>query len=394
MIAQLLARLGALERRMRRWRPRTPRCARSSTCRRRRRPIRALPPSQGRKARAKRRASRKASRTRARTGSCIPIRPGRLDVCAKECPHCGGDVSGAAQSALERYDRIELPEIKPDVTRVVLHGGAARAVGRLQGGGAGRVRARLAVRAEPAGLGHLSALYPGHLVRTALAADVRPRRARDQRRRARQHARRQPPAFARADEPHPRQAVERHDPAIGRDQRAGRQEEPGGPGCSIMASKAASASAPAAARTRWRLPGRASSRLLGLRPPRRADGLGQEATIRSASPISSARRATPSRPATRPSRRPCASCSAAPAASAAGVHRPRRRHAARLCLQPRRQARRAHAPNAHPCGGHQAARGDRRAAGGTCSSSSKTAPSRPPTTAPSRRCAPASSSAR
>ena len=27
------------------------------------------------------------------------------------------------QSALERYDRIELPEIKPDVTRVVLHGG-------------------------------------------------------------------------------------------------------------------------------------------------------------------------------------------------------------------------------------------------------------------------------
>jgi hypothetical protein len=34
-------------------------------------------------------------------------------VRAKECPRCGGDLSGAEQNALERYDRIELPEIKP-----------------------------------------------------------------------------------------------------------------------------------------------------------------------------------------------------------------------------------------------------------------------------------------
>jgi transposase len=46
-----------------------------------------------------------------------------LDVRARECPHCAADVSAAAQTAFERYDRIEIPEIKPDVTRVVLHGG-------------------------------------------------------------------------------------------------------------------------------------------------------------------------------------------------------------------------------------------------------------------------------
>jgi transposase len=46
-----------------------------------------------------------------------------LDVRASRCPHCAFDVSAVPQSALERYDRIELPEIKPDVTRVVLHGG-------------------------------------------------------------------------------------------------------------------------------------------------------------------------------------------------------------------------------------------------------------------------------
>jgi transposase len=36
---------------------------------------------------------------------------------------CGFDVSGVAQSPCETYDRIEIPEIKPDVTRVTLQGG-------------------------------------------------------------------------------------------------------------------------------------------------------------------------------------------------------------------------------------------------------------------------------
>jgi transposase len=33
------------------------------------------------------------------------------------------DLSGVAQEPVHAYDRIEIPEIKPDVTRVTLHGG-------------------------------------------------------------------------------------------------------------------------------------------------------------------------------------------------------------------------------------------------------------------------------
>ena len=39
------------------------------------------------------------------------------------CQGCGFDVSGAPQSPCESYDRIEIPEIQPDVTRVTLQGG-------------------------------------------------------------------------------------------------------------------------------------------------------------------------------------------------------------------------------------------------------------------------------
>jgi transposase len=44
-------------------------------------------------------------------------------VFAERCQNCGADVSGVAQVACEAYERIEIPEIKPDVTRVTLHGG-------------------------------------------------------------------------------------------------------------------------------------------------------------------------------------------------------------------------------------------------------------------------------
>ena len=39
------------------------------------------------------------------------------------CPHCAVSVADAPQTAVEQYDRIELPEIVPDVTRVVVLGG-------------------------------------------------------------------------------------------------------------------------------------------------------------------------------------------------------------------------------------------------------------------------------
>ena len=45
------------------------------------------------------------------------------DVLAVSCQACGADVSGAEQSPYETYDRVEIPKIEPDVTRVSLHGG-------------------------------------------------------------------------------------------------------------------------------------------------------------------------------------------------------------------------------------------------------------------------------
>jgi transposase len=45
------------------------------------------------------------------------------NVPASHCQHCRADVSGVAQRPVHTYDRIEIPEIKPDVTRVILHGG-------------------------------------------------------------------------------------------------------------------------------------------------------------------------------------------------------------------------------------------------------------------------------
>lgn len=59
-------------------------------------------------------------------GAHRPLHPTpthKRDVMAAHCQHCAADVSAVAQSALQSYDRIEIPEIKPDVTRVTLHGG-------------------------------------------------------------------------------------------------------------------------------------------------------------------------------------------------------------------------------------------------------------------------------
>jgi transposase len=82
-----------------------------------------LPPSQGRKASGEASSMQNGKPHKGMNRELHPNPTRTLDVRAKECSSCGGDVSGVEQSALDRYDRIELPEIKPDVTRVVLHGG-------------------------------------------------------------------------------------------------------------------------------------------------------------------------------------------------------------------------------------------------------------------------------
>jgi transposase len=44
-------------------------------------------------------------------------------VLVDHCQGCGADVSGVAQEVAHAYDRVEIPAIEPDVTRVLLHGG-------------------------------------------------------------------------------------------------------------------------------------------------------------------------------------------------------------------------------------------------------------------------------
>lgn len=81
------------------------------------------PPSQGRKANGEGKSKPKG---KVHAGAHRPLHPNptrRRDVLAEQCPHCHADVTGVAQGAAQAYDRIEIPEITPDVTRVTLHGG-------------------------------------------------------------------------------------------------------------------------------------------------------------------------------------------------------------------------------------------------------------------------------
>jgi transposase len=82
-----------------------------------------LPPSQGHKASGEAPSKPKGKPHRGSHRELHPDPTRTLDVRAEHCPHCAADVSTVVQTAAERYDRIELPEIKPDVTRVVLHSG-------------------------------------------------------------------------------------------------------------------------------------------------------------------------------------------------------------------------------------------------------------------------------
>jgi transposase len=81
------------------------------------------PPAQGHKRNGDAKGRRKG---KAHAGAHRPLHPNptrKRDVLAEQCPHCRADVSGVAQAAVHIYDRIEIPEIKPDVTQVRLHSG-------------------------------------------------------------------------------------------------------------------------------------------------------------------------------------------------------------------------------------------------------------------------------
>jgi transposase len=81
------------------------------------------PPSQGRKASS---APTSKPKGKPHAGAHRPLHPNptrHRNVPAAQCQHCGTDVTGEPQTACEAYDRIEIPEINPDVTRVTLYGG-------------------------------------------------------------------------------------------------------------------------------------------------------------------------------------------------------------------------------------------------------------------------------
>jgi len=82
-----------------------------------------VPPSKGQKASEPAKPKAKAN---PHAGAHRPLHPNPTRervVSAHVCRDCGADVSNVAQSAVQVYDRIEIPEVEPDVTRVTLKGG-------------------------------------------------------------------------------------------------------------------------------------------------------------------------------------------------------------------------------------------------------------------------------
>ncbi len=89
------------------------------------------PPSQGHKASG---ASGAKPKTKPHAGAHRPLHPNPTRcraVPASQCQHCQADVSGIVQTPVHSYDRIEIPEIKPDITRVTLLGGMCPCCARL-----------------------------------------------------------------------------------------------------------------------------------------------------------------------------------------------------------------------------------------------------------------------
>ena len=89
-----------------------------------------VPPSKGQKPSGP--ATPKAT-SQVYGGAHWPLHPNptsRREFRAAHCQRCGVDVAVAPQFACESYDRIEIPAITPDVTRVTLMGGVCPYCGK------------------------------------------------------------------------------------------------------------------------------------------------------------------------------------------------------------------------------------------------------------------------
>src|SRR6266581_214881 len=82
------------------------------------------PPSQARKPnRAERRAAKKRTRRPGVSRALAPNPDRIIDSMAERCPHCEHALTPADQSGFHAYDHIELPAIRPVITRIHRHRG-------------------------------------------------------------------------------------------------------------------------------------------------------------------------------------------------------------------------------------------------------------------------------
>jgi transposase len=92
-----------------------------------------VPPSRDRKANRPQRPRglrREASVGRAGGGRALHPDPDEVVIARlASCPNCAAAMAAADQELVERYDKIELPTVKPVVTRVERHGGTCRCCG-------------------------------------------------------------------------------------------------------------------------------------------------------------------------------------------------------------------------------------------------------------------------
>ena len=89
------------------------------------------PPSQGRKPSEK--APKSKGKRKSRPGKHRPLHPNpsnERSVPATHCEHCQTDVCSEPQTAREAYDRIEIPPIAAEITRITLMGGVCPCCGK------------------------------------------------------------------------------------------------------------------------------------------------------------------------------------------------------------------------------------------------------------------------
>jgi hypothetical protein len=83
-----------------------------------------VPPAQGQKPQGGGRRRERRRKRRPGVARALDADPTRaLEIRAACCPHCRRDLAAAAQAPARVYDHIEIPPIRPEVTRVTLMGG-------------------------------------------------------------------------------------------------------------------------------------------------------------------------------------------------------------------------------------------------------------------------------